>query len=246
MVKLHIWISVLLMGITLCLCANAKPKRSQMILLDDEPVTVWWNDGDSFRVTGRTHKGLKARVVGFNTLESHGPVHQWGEWTYKDLARVSYRSTQLARQQRWVCKRVHNPDTRVATDHYGRVLVACPDLAASLVKAGLAHVLLFHPADADPALLEMQRKAQKEAKGMWKHGVPKQLMTSVHSADENREEGWKPYNRLVSTHSGLTRKVEHNNTYTECEEICMEGSCFIYVPFKRRYGASRAKCLYFD
>ena len=242
------WIAIgtVLILSALSVNAEAKSKRTQIILLDGEPVTVWWNDGDSFRVTGRPYKGLKARVVGFNTLETHGPVHRWGDWKANELARVAFRASTLARQRRWICKRVKNPDGRIASDHYGRVLVACPDLANALVGAGLAHALLFHPADADPSLLQLQRAAQKAKKGIWEKGIPSNILTSVHSSDEERDDDWKPYNRLASTRTGLTRKVEHNNQYRECEEVCMEDSCFIYVPFKRRYGARRASCLYFE
>jgi micrococcal nuclease len=213
------------------------------VMLDKEPLKVFWNDGDSFRVNSRAHKGEKTRLVGFNALESHGPVHRWGTWKANDLAWMSKRATKLARSQRWICHRVRSPDGSAASGGYGRTLVSCPELARTLVSEGLAHALIFDPGDA-PALMEAQLKAQQELKGMWKHGVPKSIVTSVHSADEARhEKDWRPYNRVASTLTGLTRKVEHDNTYAECEEICIEGSCFIYVPWDRRYGDDRAPCL---
>jgi len=156
---------------------------------------------------------------------------------------MSRRATEYARSTRWVCQRVRNPDGTVASGGYGRTLVSCPDLARGLVSNGLAHALIFDPGDA-PALMEAQLKAQQEKQGMWEHGVPTSIVTSVHSADEEgREAGWKPYNRVASTLTGLTRKIEHGNTYRECEEVCIEGSCFVYVPMRRRYGDDRAECL---
>ena len=40
---------------------------------------VYFNDGDTFRVLSGQLSGTKARLEGFNTLESFGPVHQWGD-----------------------------------------------------------------------------------------------------------------------------------------------------------------------
>jgi len=222
---------------------DAASRQPNTVLLDNEPLKVFWNDGDTFRVNSRAHKGEKTRLVGFNALESHGPVHRWGTWEANKLSWMSKRATDLARSRRWVCQRVRNPEGTIASGGYGRTLVSCPDLAQAMVSAGLAHALIFDPGDA-PALMESQLKAQQEGVGMWKHGVPKSIVTSVHSADEpGRSANWRAYNRVASTLTGLTRKVEHDNTYQECEEVCIEGSCFIYVPFRRRYGDDRADCL---
>lgn len=41
----------------------------------------------------------------------------------------------------------------------------------------------------------------------------------------------------------MSEKVFHKETYTECQQVCMNGSCMLYVPFNRRYGRERAECL---
>lgn len=55
------------------------------IILNGKPVPVHFNDGDSFRVLAGEFKDAKARLFGYNTLESYGAVHQWGTWDAHEL-----------------------------------------------------------------------------------------------------------------------------------------------------------------
>ncbi|MDP6932187.1 MAG: hypothetical protein QGG40_04685, partial [Myxococcota bacterium] len=56
------------------------------LLLDGQQTSVHWDDGDTFkRLTTDGSKGQGARLQGYNTLESYGPVHRWGEWTGQEL-----------------------------------------------------------------------------------------------------------------------------------------------------------------
>ena len=237
-------ITLLALGLCYAPDAEGKSKHESSILLDGEPLAVHWSDGDSFRVKSRAYKGLKTRVVGFNTLESHGPVHRWGEWDPKELLAIATQATKMSRAKRWLCQRVQRKDGAKATDHYGRVLVMCPGLAAALIAEGLAHLFVFDAADADPSLVKLQGEAQAKKKGMWRKGVPEAVMTSVHSADEKPDDpGWRAYNRMAKVRSGLSYKVDHDDSYHVCEEVCEAGACLIYVPFKSRYGKKRAACL---
>lgn len=222
--------------------AEAKPKPT--VTLDGETIEVYWNDGDSFRVSSRSHKGLKVRIGGYNTLENHGPVHQWGRWTKGQLLHLAYQAKDVANGHKWACFRVLK-DGKPQKDHYGRTLIECPDLATELIEAGLAHVFAFAPDDVDPIQLEKQLRAQKEGVGMWALGVPAGIVTSAHSADEKpNEKEWRAYNRTANTRTGLMSKVEHDSVYPECTDVCFQGSCLLYVPFKRRYGNDRAPCLF--
>ena len=53
---------------------------STRVFINGTPVPVTFNDGDSFRVQDGTYRGSQCRLAGFNTLESFGPAHQWGDW----------------------------------------------------------------------------------------------------------------------------------------------------------------------
>ena len=48
--------------------------------LDGIEIEVKWDDGDTFHGVHPDGRKIKARLNGYNTLESYGPVHQWGEW----------------------------------------------------------------------------------------------------------------------------------------------------------------------
>ncbi len=220
--------------------ADGKP--GQAITLDGEDIKVFWNDGDSFRIRSRSHKGLKVRLVGFNTLENHGPVHRWGRWEPKDLLRIAYQARDVARGYKWTCNKIIK-DGKPALDGYGRSLLQCDDLAKELVAAGLAHVFLFDPGASEPELLALQQQAQKDGVGMWALGVPDAILTSLHSGDEKTDSDYVPYNRVANARTGLMQKIEHDKTYQECEEVCAQGSCQLYVPYKRRYGDNKAPCL---
>ena len=69
-----------------------------MVFLNGKAVPVFFNDGDSFRVLSGSMKGSKARLAGFNTLESHGPVHSWGDWTVKEMYVLAKMATLHARR----------------------------------------------------------------------------------------------------------------------------------------------------
>ena len=74
--------------------AKGKGVRGSVVL-DGVPVQVWWNDGDSFTPRRGTRE-KPVRIVGYNTLETHGAVHQWGSWTAAELLALSVRATQVA------------------------------------------------------------------------------------------------------------------------------------------------------
>ena len=64
-----------------------------------------------------------------------------------------------------------------------------------------------------------QQDAIRHRRGMWAHGVPDYVMTSIHSADENVGREWH-YNRLVSTRDAHSESMRHQNTYEVCSWIC--------------------------
>lgn len=235
-------LAILSLGSTL---AWADDTQKQHITLDGDKVPVFFNDGDSFRVVGRHPRpDFKARIGQFNTLESYGPVHRWGEWSARELYKIAKKATDVARSGEWTCESRKKDDGTQITDSYGRVLVNCPDLAEALVRQGLAHAFFVDPAESVPKLLEVQAEAKREKRGMWAKGAPDTIMTSVHSADENKDSSsWKAYNRVVDTNTGLTQKVEHTRNFGSCEEVCEGPSCLTYVPFQNRYGDRRAECL---
>lgn len=65
--------------------------------------------------------GTTARLAGFNTLESFGPVHQWGAWHAYELYIMAKMATLNARRGSWHC------DSDLSRDGYGRILWTCPD-----------------------------------------------------------------------------------------------------------------------
>jgi endonuclease YncB( thermonuclease family) len=192
--------------------AKAAEPRSKVIL-NGKLTQVTFNDGDSFRVLGGAMNGAKARLAGYNTLESYGPVHQWGTWTEKELYVMAKMATMHARRGIWEC------ETEGDTDTYGRILVHCPGLAEDLVRRGLAHVLTVGDEPGDAKLVAAQREAIKARRGLWAHGVPEFILTSIHSAEEDTD-GTGTYNRLVSTDDGHSVKWKHQNRYTECAKVC--------------------------
>ena len=62
---------------------------SPAIVLDGQPILVDWDDGDTFSSPLGDGERLKARLSGYNTLESYGPVHRWGEWTAPELYSIA-------------------------------------------------------------------------------------------------------------------------------------------------------------
>jgi micrococcal nuclease len=183
------------------------------VILNGKSVAVHFNDGDSFRLLDGDFEGSKARLSGFNTLESYGPVHQWGDWTAKELYVLAKMGTLNGRRGVWHC------ETDGKTDTYGRILVWCPDLAEDQVRKGLAHVLSIDDAPGNDALIDAQNEAIAARRGIWAHGVPEFVLTSLHSEEEDVE-GHGTYNRLVSSVDGHSIKWKHEARYSECDKVC--------------------------
>jgi endonuclease YncB( thermonuclease family) len=213
--------------------ARRAPPASRL-RLDGEPLRVRWTDGDSFQVLGR--RGPAARLLGVNALEAYGPVHRWGRWTPAGLLGVARAATAAVAAREWECTSAGERDA------YGRALVSCPGAAAMLVERGLAMAYAIG-GQSDPELLRLQREAQARGAGMWAEGVPRALVSSLHSRGEPR--GGETYDRLVDTATGEARKVGHANRYRTCQEVCTappDPSCMVYVPFERRY-RGKPRCL---
>lgn len=204
------------------------------VSLDGEVAEVRWSDGDTFRVVGGAHKGTKARLAGFNTLEDYGPVHRWGEWTPQELWELARAPEKVLSDRGWTCTSSGDKDK------YDRLLVECPEVARTLVGDGLAMVFAIDQ-PPDESLLAIQQAAIAERKGMWRKGVPAVVVTSVHSVDEGRG-----YNRVVDPRTGMSKVRSHEERYETCQEVCEgpEGqqSCMTYVPYERRY-KNKPECL---
>jgi len=203
------WLLALL---AMALPAIASAEPATKVYLNGRPAPVYFNDGDSFRVLGGPFVGSKARLAGFNTLESYGTVHQWGTWTAAELYRNAKMGTLNARQGVWHCT------SDLKRDGYGRILWWCPDLAEDQIRKGFAHVMTVTDAPGEPRLVRAQRLAQQERRGMWAHGIPDYVLTSTHSNDEGYE--GKTYNRLVSARDGHSKKWYHLDNYKECDNVC--------------------------
>ena len=233
--------SLALLGLVLCISLLSTPalaKPTSRVFLNGRPTPVFFNDGDSFAVLEGPLKGTKARLAGFNTLESFGPVHKWGGWAPSELYVVAKEGALNARRGEWHC------DSDLKRDGYGRILWICQDLIEDDIRKGLAHAYSVDEKPADEKLLALQRLAQAEKRGIWAKGVPPFLLTSTHSADEGGAGPEGTYNRLISTVDGHTEKWKHNDVYKECQEVCHpSGACMIYIAFDRRFGPNRAACL---
>jgi endonuclease YncB( thermonuclease family) len=195
------------------LLGTASAETETRVFLNGTPASVFFNDGDSFRVLTGKYSGTRARLAGFNTLESFGPTHQWGHWTARELYVIAKLGTLNGRRGIWNCTSDLNTDT------YGRILWWCPDLAVDQVRKGLAHAMSITREPAKPELVAAQKEAVAAKRGMWAHGVPDFVLTSLHSVDERP--GDKPaYNRLVSSVDGHSKKWKHRDAYTECDVLC--------------------------
>ena len=195
--------------------AEATPKTR--VTLNGKSAPVFFNDGDSFRVLAGSLKGSKARLAGFNTLESYGAVHSWGSWTKKELYALAKMGTYNAREGVWVCT------SDLSKDTYGRYLWDCPDLVVDQIKKGYAHAMSVTAEPAKPAAVAAQHDAVKNKRGIWAHGVPEYVLTSIHSATE-RSDDRPSYNRLVSSVDGHSLKWKHRDTYEECDDVCWKPS----------------------
>lgn len=192
---------------------TAGAEARSRVFLNGEPISVHFSDGDSFRMQQGRWSGRNSRIAGFNTLESFGPAHRWGDWHPYELWINAKQATHNARHGIWHCT------TEGETDTYGRVLVECLDLAISQISQGYAHAMNIDDTPARPEYLRAQQAAIRARRGMWAHGVPDFVLTSLHSADEDRSRE-SHYNRMVSTRDGHSESMEHNNTYSECEVVC--------------------------
>jgi len=231
--------SLLLVAALLLSCAHTGQSESSgtasvepgpgesTIILNRKLTVVRWSDGDSFKFKSGRFKGNGVRLVGYNSLESYGPVHRWGDWTAQELHAISRTTKDIAGAAEWKCT------TDGSKDAYKRVLVNCPGVRQELLRVGHAHVYAFDE-DADLADLKLQREARAEGAGIWAKGTPEHIVTSVHSAAEGRGR-----NRLVSTRTGKTWLSTHQNRYEVCQEVCegpsVSGSCMVYVPYEVRY-----------
>ncbi len=203
------------------------------IVLNGTRVQVRWTDGDSFSFKEGEHKGLGTRLVGYNTLEAYGPVHQWGAWTAQELFTLAKASSTVAAAQEWEC----TSDGKV--DGYKRLLVRCPKLAVEMARAGHGLAYAVDGEKPDPEVVAAQAEAIKARRGMWEKGTTNGVITSLHAVGEEGAESPEAYNRVVDTRTGQALKRKHAQRYATCENVCLDTdgqkSCMVYVPFKHRY-----------
>lgn len=206
------------------------------VMLNGKKITVYFNDGDTFKVLDGEYKNKRARIEGFNSLENYGPVHSFANASKDFLYQMSNLASEHARSGTWNCSLKDEKDT------YGRLLVVCDDLAHSLIKNGLAHAFSIDSSSAKESYVRLQKEAIENKVGMWKFGAPNYIITSLHSKDEN---GKSTYNRVISTIDGSTKEWKHDSVYSTCENVCLENenSCMIYVAFNQRYGDYKPECL---
>lgn len=209
---------------------GAEGSAMTRVFVNGTPVPVHFHDGDSFRVHGGEFRGAQCRLAGFNTLESFGPAHQWGSWHPYELYINAKMATYNGRRGVWHC------NTDGSRDTYGRLLMDCPDLATDQIRRGFAHAYNIDDNPSRPEYLRAQQEAIRLRRGMWAHGVPDYVMTSVHSANENPNREWH-YNRLVSVRDGHSESMQHHDTYPECSWVCNDE---IRVDIPRVEAAARA------
>ncbi|MCB9758457.1 MAG: nuclease [Alphaproteobacteria bacterium] len=217
--------------------APVNPDFPHRVVIDGQERAARWDDGDTFAIApdNPEEKPARARLAGFNTLESYGPVHRWGDWTAAELFKLSKEAGERAASQPWRCT-----DTGEGGG-YGRMLVDCPELRQTLLSEGLAHVFAIDtPPDAND--VAVQQGAIQGRKGIWAKGAPEGLITSLHSLDEKPDQT-ATYNRVADLTTGMAQEVAHAETYAPCQEVCVQGSCMVYVPYAQRYGDDRAACL---
>ncbi|MEE2828954.1 MAG: thermonuclease family protein [Myxococcota bacterium] len=216
----------LLLFTTIPMDVQAQPDGSAEISLNGKTHSVRWLDGDTLSIESGRRRGMKARLVGYNTLESYGPVHRWGDWSPTELYTIAKAAKQSAAKERWNCS------TRGKKDSYDRLLVDCPDLRRELLRTGIAHLFAYN-ADPDPGDLELQRKARQAQVGIWEKGRPEHIVSNVHADDTGRV-----FLRIVSTRSGKTEVQHQREDFEPCDEIChgpsVSGSCMLFVPHELR------------
>jgi endonuclease YncB( thermonuclease family) len=197
------------------------------IVLQGRTTQVQWNDGDTFTFRSGRFSGKTARLVGYNTLESYGPVHRWGEWSPAELYDLAIAARNSAAETRWACTKQPKKDT------YGRLLVDCPGARKALIESGLAHVFAYSSAPEETDM-KAQRAARSAQIGIWKKGRPEHIVTNV-SADETG----RVFLRVASARTGTTERRHQRHDYKACDEICegpsVSGSCMIFIPYAARY-----------
>lgn len=207
------WIGLGLLALAIALPGRSSADGFARVYLNGIAVPVWFNDGDTFRVLEGEYRNTPCRLNGFNTLESFGPVHQWGDWHPYELFVNAKMATMNGRRGVWHCT------TEGERDTYGRVLTECPDLAIDQIRRGYAHAVEVDDQPARPEYLRAQQDAIRNRRGMWAHGVPDYVMTSLHSLHEDVFRDFH-YNRLVSVYDGHSESYQHRETYGECQWVC--------------------------
>jgi hypothetical protein len=205
-------------AIALLASASASPAGVEAsgwtrVSINGRTVPVNFNDGDSFRPQSGEFSGTQCRLGGFNSLESFGPAHQWGTWHSYELYVLAKRALENGRRGSWHCT------TDGTRDGYDRLLLDCPDLAVSQISQGLAMAYQVDDSPTRPEYIRAQREAIEARRGMWAHGIPDYVMTSVHSLSEDPTRPHH-YNRLISVHDGHSESIQHRNTYATCEWVC--------------------------
>ncbi|OGQ26464.1 MAG: hypothetical protein A2138_03500 [Deltaproteobacteria bacterium RBG_16_71_12] len=196
--------------------AAARAEPLTKVFINGSATPVYFNDGDSFRIHAGPFKGTQSRLSGYNTLESFGPVHTWGSWTEAEMYAIAKMATHEAQQGVWNCE----GDGK--KDGYGRLLLFCKDLAIQLIGLGLAHTYSVNQEPGDPDLLKVQREAMAAKRGLWAHGIPRFIVTSLHAKSEGGDKEGVTSNRLISTTDAHSEKWVHNDDYQECQKVCSE------------------------
>lgn len=209
-------IAALVVASALTLSAGASAEPLTKVFVNGAVTPVYFNDGDSFRIQAGPFRGTQSRLSGYNTLESFGPVHSWGTWTEKEMHVIAKMATHEAQLGVWHCE----GDGK--KDGYGRLLLFCKDLALHLIGKGLAHTYSVNEEPGDPDLLKVQREAMAARRGMWAHGIPRFIVTSLHSKSEGGDKNGVTSNRLISTTDAHSDKWVHNDDYAECQKVCSE------------------------
>jgi len=207
-------IALLLLGAAALSDGRAGANVRSLVYVNGVPVSAFYSDGDSFRSYSGPFTGTNARLAGFNTLESFGPAHSWRDWHAYELYVNAKMATLNARRGVWHCTGEGELDT------YGRVLLDCPDLAISQIRQGFAHAMSVDDTPSRPEYLRAQQEAMREGRGMWAHGIPDFVLTSLHSFDEDPDRDFS-YNRMVSTRDGHSEKFSHRDVYDECQNVCV-------------------------
>jgi endonuclease YncB( thermonuclease family) len=207
-------IAVVLAVVSLIAAATASAEPASKVFINGRATPVYFNDGDSFKPLSGPFKGSQSRLAGFNTLESFGAVHSWGGWTEKEMWVIAKLATKHAQKGVWHC------ETDSKKDGYGRLLMNCKDLAKSHIEHGYAMAMSVNADPGDAELVEAQKQAIANKRGMWAHGAPTYVLSSLHAASEGGGKDGKTYNRLVSTTDGHSEKWLHNDDYQECQKVC--------------------------